>query len=257
LSEDTTLAKASAGQRLHPIGLFVNFVAGLPQLFVPIIAGIIGTRKTGSPHYIPYIILFALILSVLFRAISWMRFRYFTGEDDLRIESGLFERKARSIPYERIQDVSIEQKFLPRILGLAEVTFETGGGKGDEAKLRYVSTDTAAQLRDLVRSRKIEGSVTATQAESVQTDAPPLYAMDTRRLLTLGLFSFSLFIFALLFGVAQQLDFLLPFDVWDVRGWIGIAQGNGGGPRRIGADWHRFRCNPHLPERLRLSLGPQ
>ncbi len=35
------------------------------------------------------------------------------------------------------------------------------------------------------------------------------------RLLTFGLFSFSLVIFAVILGAVQQLEFLLPFDVWE------------------------------------------
>ncbi len=217
-----------AGERLHPLGLFVSFVAGIPQLFVPIAAGFVGTSKAGATHFLPYIILVALLVSLFFRALGWMRFRYHPGIDELRIESGVFERKVRSIPYERIQDVSIEQKLLPRLLGLAEVKFETGGGKGDEAKLSYVSTDAATQLRELVRSRKTGAEAVALPAHAGRIESPPLYAMDMRRLLTLGLFSFSLVIFAVLFGVAQQLDFLLPFDFWDLSGWIGIAKDQGG-----------------------------
>jgi putative membrane protein len=228
LNEEEISWATDAGERLHPLGLFVSVISGLPQLFVPILAGFFGTRQAGSTHYLPVIILAALMISVLFRSLGWMRFRYHSGADELRIESGVFDRKVRSIPYDRIQDVSIEQKFLPRMLGLAEVKFETGGGKGDEAKLSYVGTNTAGQLRELVRARKSEGVAEPATKQEVSQQVPPLYAMDMRRLLTLGLFSFSLFIFAVLFGVAQQLDFLLPFDFWDISGWIGIAEDRGG-----------------------------
>jgi putative membrane protein len=227
LNETAALPETAAGDRLHPLGLFVSLVAGIPQLFLPIIAGFFGTQRTGSTHYLPFIILAVLVFSVFFRSIGWMRFRYHTGADELRIESGILERTARSIPYDRIQDVSIEQKFLPRLLGLAEVKFETGGGKGDEARLRYVSTDTAEQLRELVRARKTEGTPIAVDDQSRPVEVPPLYAMDIRRLLTLGFFSFSLIIFAVLFGISQKLDFLLPFDVWDFGSWIGIVKDKG------------------------------
>ncbi len=58
-------------------------------------------------------------------------------------------------------------------------------------------------------------------------DAPPIFAMDGGRVFLFGLYSFSLVIFAVLGGVAQQLDFLLPFDFWDFKHWIGLAEERG------------------------------
>src|SRR5690606_29116365 len=58
-----------------------------------------------------------------------------------------------------------------------------------------------------------------------------LFAMDWSRLLTLGCYSFSLILFAVLAGAAQQFDFLLPFDLWDADGWARLAADNG-----LGAD---------------------
>jgi putative membrane protein len=224
---DTT----AEGQRLHPIGLFVCFITGLPRLFFPIIAGIFGSQKAGLSFYAPLIILAIICISLLYRWIDWLRFRYYIDADDIRIESGVLDRNARSIPYDRIQDVSIEQKLLPRLMGLAEVKFETGGGKGDEAKLSFVSTADAERLREVVRAHKSGvASVSATTEaapEAATTDPLPIYSMDTKRLVILGIYSFSLIIFAILFGVAQQFDFLLPFDFWDIRGWFEIAKERG------------------------------
>jgi putative membrane protein len=171
---------------------------------------------------------FAIVLftSLLFRWIAWLRTHYHIGEDDIRVERGLLSRTARSIPYDRIQDVSIEQKPLARLFGLGEVKFETGGGEGDDAKLSFVSLEEAGRLRETIRARK--SGVGAVHAETEDAiDTPPIFAMDTRRLVTLGFYSFSLVIFAVLGGAAQQLDFLLPFDLWDLRHWIGMAEERG------------------------------
>ncbi len=214
------------GERLHIVGLFVGFVTGLPQLVFPIIAAVFGVRSVNNPILIPIVILIALFFSLFFRWFGWMRFRYFIGEHDIRIEKGILSRTARSIPYERIQDVSIEQKPLARIMGLAEVKFETGGGAGDDAKLSYVGVPEAERLRELVRARKTGVTVEQVSGEEV-AETSPVFAMTAGRVFILGLFSFSLFIFAILGGAAQQLDFLLPFDFWDIRAWVGIAKDRG------------------------------
>lgn len=222
------LPQADEGQRLHVLGLFVGFVTGIPQLIFPIVAAVFGTRGTGEPMISVIAVTAILFFSLFFRWLSWMRFRYHIGEHDIRIESGVLSRNARSIPYERIQDVSIEQKPLARIFALGEVKFETGGGDGDDAKLSFVTTDEANRLREVVRAQK-SGAVVAVGEPEVtqQHQAPPIFAMDGKRVFTLGLYSFSLVIFAVLGGVAQQFDAFLPFEIWDFRHWIGLAEDRG------------------------------
>ena len=216
------------GERLHISGLFVGFVSGLPQLLFPLLAAIFGVRKSDNPALIPIIIAAVLALSLFFRWLGWRRFRYHVGADDIRVEKGILNRTARSIPYDRIQDVSIEQKPLARMMGLSEVKFETGGGDGDDATLRFVTLEEANRLRALIRARKAGLSEAEDAAPMVETeDAETIFAMDGKRVFILGLYSFSLIIFAVLGGLAQQFDFLLPFDFWDLKRWAGLAQESG------------------------------
>ena len=220
--------RADEGQRLHVLGLLVGFVTGIPQLIFPIVAAVFGTRGTGEPMISVIAVTAILFFSLFFRWLSWMRFRYHIGEHDVRIESGILSRTARSIPYERIQDVSIEQKPLARIFSLGEVTFETGGGDGDDAKLSFVSVDEAGRLREVVKAHKSGVVLAAGTEEPVDgADAHPVFTMDDKRVFIFGLYSFSLVIFAVLGGLAQQFDFLLPFEIWDFRNWIGIAEDRG------------------------------
>ena len=174
-----------------------------------------------APWLIPILIL-VIGFNLAGAWLSWYRLRYRIGASDVRVEQGIISRKARSVPYDRIQDVSLEQKLLPRLLGLVEVKFETGAGGKEELKLSYVSEDEGERLRETVRAL-VEGEDSASTA-SVPVDAAPsaetrsrtLFAMDTQRLFIFGLFNFSLVIFAVLLGALQQLEFLLPFDIWDM-----------------------------------------
>ncbi|MFN3452252.1 MAG: PH domain-containing protein, partial [Sphingorhabdus sp.] len=113
--------------------------------------------------------------------------------------------------------------------------FETGGGDGDDAKLSFVTLDEANRLRALIRSRKagVAVSVSADAPAHVEEDAHPIFAMDGKRVFVFGLYSFSLVIFAVLGGLAQQFDFLLPFDFWDFKHWIGLAEERGVSVDRI------------------------
>lgn len=215
------------GTRLHISGLIVGFVTGLPQLLLPLFAAVFGVRNSDNP-LIPAAIAAVLVLSVFFRWLIWLRFRYHVDADDIRIEKGILNRTARSIPYDRIQDVSIEQKLLARMMGLSEVKFETGGGDGDDATLRFVTLEEANRLRALIRARRAGAAVAQDVAPMVEAeDAETIFAMDGKRVFILGLYSFSLIIFGVVVALTQQFDFLLPFDWWDYKRWAGLAKESG------------------------------
>ncbi|TAF37382.1 MAG: hypothetical protein EAZ66_07180, partial [Alphaproteobacteria bacterium] len=116
------------------------------------------------------------------------------------------------------QDVSIEQKPLARLFDLGEVKFETGGGEGEDAKLSFVSMDRAEALRTTVRARKAEVGAAVTE-EFDSEERPPVFVMDNGRLVTLGLYSFSLVISYLLpyykrlFQIIQSSIVFKPFKL--------------------------------------------
>jgi putative membrane protein len=211
-------------KRTNPRGFIVQGLMALLRGGLPAFAALIGTGTIGLGLLVlaPAVIL-VLGFSFGIAWLKWSRLTYTTGPDNIRVEQGLLSRHARAVPYDRIQDVSLEEKLLPRLFGLAEVRFETGAGGKDEVSLAYLSLDEAARLRELVRERKAAVAERPTPAdegaEASESAAPVLFAMDNRRVLTFGLFEFSLVIFAVLLGAAQQFEFLLPFEPWDWTQW--------------------------------------
>ncbi|MEZ5681129.1 MAG: PH domain-containing protein [Erythrobacter sp.] len=211
------------GRRTDPRTFAVKAATMLARLVVPIAlasATILDKGEIGdlALYFLPFVLV-AIAASFAIAYLRWTRFTYAVRESDIRVESGILSRSARSVPYERIQDVSLEQKFLPRLFGLTEVKFETGAGGGDDLKLTFLSEGEGERLRELVRARR-DGKPDA--PEAVEIDEAPsqtLFAMNPRRVLTFGLFEFSLAVVAVAFGAAQQFDFLLPFEIWDVREW--------------------------------------
>lgn len=211
-----------AGMRLSKAGLIVRTVEGLRQGLFPALAAMFGAGSTGFGWLIGIGVFVAILtLTGVVAYLGWTRFRYFVGAEDIRVESGILSREARSVPFERIQDVSIEEKLLPRLFGLAQVKFETGAGGKDEVALTYVSKEEGERLREVVRDRREHGASAAATERSASgvpvTKAPQprgelLFAMPPERLFRFGLFEFSLIIFAVLAGAAQQLDFLVPWD---------------------------------------------
>lgn len=161
-------------------------------------------------------------IGTLFGYVAWRRLTYTIREQDIRVERGMFARSARSVPYERIQDVSLEQKLIPRLLGLVAVKFETGAGGGDDLSLTFLKEEHGEELRQLVRAWRDEheaGADVDRGAQPIAREAEPLFTMGPRRLFTFGLFEFSLAVFAVLAGLTQYADGFVDFEIWDPNIW--------------------------------------
>nr|WP_245197998.1 PH domain-containing protein [Sphingomonas kaistensis] len=158
----------------------------------------------------------------------WRRFSFRVGSDAIRIDSGILSRNQRTIPFDRVADVSIAQGPLQRLFGIARVTLETGGsGAGkEEGVLDGIALHRAEALREHVRTMRLGASGAAVgepAAVVIERDEdPPLFAMDLRRLLTLGMFNFSLAIFAGLFGASQTVGDALNIDPFERTFWTPI-----------------------------------
>ncbi len=231
------VATGDAGwQRLSPASLALSVVRLGPRSlnFLPAVAAL---GYTGNWIWIVPAILAFILISLAFAWLNWLRFRFLVGDDEVVIESGVLSRQHRTIPFDRIQDVSIEQGLVARALGIAKVGFETGaGGKENDASLDAIALEAAQALRTTIRAHRSTPAAiaTATAVETVDAAAPAaidpaedrlLFAMGPRQLLIAGLFNFSLAALAIVGAAMQFFDDLLPFDfnIFDPRDWIDIA----------------------------------
>jgi len=226
MSEPTT----AEPQRTAPISVVLGALGSVRSAIVPAIAVAFSGIGGGDRLLMALGVgLAAVVIGTAFSVIGWRRTTYTIGEADIRVESGVLSRSARSVPYERIQDVSLEAKPLPRLLGLVAVTFETGAGGGEDMSLAYLTKSEGERLRQLVRERREDEHAAVTSASAdpaahgrspADTDADAdtvLFAMGPGRLMTFGLFEFSLAVFAVLGGLLQYADNVI--DIWNVDKW--------------------------------------
>lgn len=229
----TTVEGEPDWQRLHPATLALA-VADLGPRSLNFLPAVAALGFTGNWVYIVPAIGAFLLISLAAAWFQWLRFRFLVGDDEVVIESGVFSRQHRTIPFDRIQDVSIEQGLVSRALGIAKVGFETGaGGKENDASLDAIALGSAQALRTTIRAHR-SGEVMASVTAETQDTAPAqedrlLFAMTPRQLLIAGLFNFSLAALAVVGAGMQFFDGLLPFDfnVFNPMDWIEIAEGYG------------------------------
>jgi len=228
----------SVPRNTAPLSVLVGAISGLKNAVFPAVAAAFSIGIGGAGLLIGLGVGAAIaVLSALFSYIHWKRLTYTIGTADIRVESGVLSRSARSVPFERIQDVSLEQKLLPRLLGLVAVKFETGAGGGEDLSLAYLTDDDGEELRQLVRERRdgqdaragaglgaVDGEI---QAPPPQEDGEPLFAMGPGRLFSFGIFEFSLAVFAVLAGLTQYAGSFIDFEIWDPDLWVSTLEDQG------------------------------
>ncbi|MCL9997764.1 MAG: PH domain-containing protein [Erythrobacter sp.] len=217
-------------RRAAPLGIVIGALGAVRSAVLPAIAIAFSGVGGGGGFLVALGVgVAAVAIGVAISYIGWRRLTYTISEADIRVESGILSRAARSVPFERIQDVSLEAKLLPRLLGLVAVKFETGAGGADDLALAYLTAAEGERLRQLVRERREDEAELAAAASADPAAPAParaaddagevLFALAPGRLLTFGLFEFSLAVFAVLGGALQYLDNVTGIDVWNVDPW--------------------------------------
>ncbi len=212
-------------RRLDPRTIVVRSLRGLLSFILAVPAILAWSRGEGAS--VGFVAAGAGLLLVVLLVSSWLRWRAFTYQvlpGQLVIAHGLIRRTRRSIPAERIQDVSITQGPLSRLIGLAEVRVETGGGEADEGRLNSVSLSEAHRLRGVLRSIRTTGGVAEVGAPEAEEVGDTLFRMGLPRLLFSGLFNFSLVWIAAIFGALQYFDQALGYDQDRWLDLFGVAE---------------------------------
>ena len=207
-------------ERLHPLYLLTGLGQSLKGAWGVLAGGAYFAAKGYWWALMVMATLFA-VFSLGALCVRWLKLEYRVGSHEIRIDSGFLHRTSRAIPFDRVTDVDLEQGPIQRLLGLAKVKLETGasgGGKEEEGVLHTISLARAEALREHIRARR--GFAVVPGAAEAAAEGPPLYAMGTGRVLTAGLFSFSLAVIAGLFGISQTMGDALGFDPFERRFWI-------------------------------------
>ncbi len=228
--------------KLHPISALINFLKGLKELILPFVIifganlfredGISGMFNQGWQGLLPLLIGGVVLVFMLIAGIiKWKRFVYWFEDGELRIEYGLFVKKKRYIPFERIQSLNYIEGIFHRPLGLVKVKVETAGsGKAGqaEAELTAIYRAEADRIEQEMHMAKrgyaaqaetagemLYGPVEAQTLREEVADEPArvLYRMSMKELLVLATTSGGIGV--VISGVAlflSQFSELIPYD---------------------------------------------
>lgn len=175
-------------RRLHPLtgllrtGQYAVYGLGMPVFVLGALLGILGVNVDAG------LIIQAMavggVLGATYGLASYLRYRYELRPETLVVTEGVFARREREVPVERVQNVDVHRELLHRLLGLAIVRIETAGGTGSEAELDFVSAGEAERLQEGIRRRRAdlaEGREASRPEQTTDTavDAPTKDAAAT------------------------------------------------------------------------------
>ena len=158
---------------------------------------------------VPATILGILLLDVSIRYSQYRRYRYQVRSDEIVIRHGVFDRRERRIPFDRVQNMDVVQTPLQRMLGVGTLYFETAGGRESEATMRVLALEEIDSIRERV-SEKGKAFKTDEQPQGdASEDDGLLLRLSPAELVKLGLVRNQvLLFFGALATLAGQANFI-------------------------------------------------
>lgn len=223
---ETERHEGATPRKLHPVTLLQRFLISLPG-FAAVLFATWRSPDSGSWITLGVTIIYAVVALPLIY-LRYQRFSYWITSSELVIRSGVMTRQHRNIPLEKIQNVEIVQRLIPRLTSTARVQVVTAGSSSAEGVLEFVSLEEAERIRSIVRdySRAAErlsrvrrapgarGSVSVAAEKSITEtradEAAPgtegrrlLLELGIGRVLLSGAYRFSLLYIAIIFSLIQ------------------------------------------------------
>lgn len=202
-------------KRIHPVGMILNFVRMIKSYIVPaIIFFFVSSNESFNLYLIvggSLLILLVMVISIL----EWWKFTYIIVDGELRIEHGVFVKKKRYIPIERIQTINITAGIIQQIFGLVKVQIETAGsGIEAEGSLTAIKKQEADRIQEEISKYKqlSKSSIAGSEQEEVILDLPN-YKMTIKDLLVAASTSSGIgVIISAVAAFVSQFDEFIPYE---------------------------------------------
>ncbi|MBD8038286.1 PH domain-containing protein [Solibacillus sp. A46] len=214
--------------KLHPVTAIINVVKALKDLLIPIVIIIVANgfnfnldyrSETFFSEMIPLFILVIVVFGTMVSGlIKWWTFVYWYEDSELRVEYGLFVKKKRYIPFDRIQNLNYKEGIFHRLFKLVQVQVETAGSKSGkpEAELTAVTRAAADDVEIQMKKAKQKTPIESELMEVVEEEEAPstiLHKMKVPELLLLASTSSGIgVVLAGVFAVFSQFAEFIPFD---------------------------------------------
>ncbi|MEZ7790481.1 PH domain-containing protein [Niallia circulans] len=199
--------------RLHPVSIIYVILKRLREFIFPFIGIIVlGGKPTDWSLYTILGASLLLLIILISGFLSWYFFTFYVVGNELRMEYGVFIKKKRYIPFERIQSIDFTEGIFHRPFSLVKVKIETAGGAEAEGELTAISKKVAQELKRYIIQKKNEQIETDEMIEEVEPAQQEIYRITSKKLVILASTSGGVgVIISAIFAFISQFDDLIPY----------------------------------------------
>ncbi|WP_214132536.1 PH domain-containing protein [Alteromonas oceanisediminis] len=188
------LEQFSGWQRVKPVAMlyFIDkLIRAVIANVIVLVPMFLGVRSFFNQNTLwGYAILSALFCLLIAYVVSaYLTFQFKIEGQQIDIRRGLFSKLRLNIPFDKIQDVKIEQPFYYRMSDSCVVIFDTAGSAKQEATIVAMTVANAETLREVVQqTASTMSTLTATETStSVPASASPLLERNISDLVIHGI----------------------------------------------------------------------
>ncbi|WJG08030.1 PH domain-containing protein [Aliiglaciecola sp. LCG003] len=171
-------------QRLSPIAILyfiasgIKLAAGNMIYIVPALAISYSTLQE-KPHVWLPVVIAVIAFIVLSSVLQYVFYTFRLKGQTVEIRSGVLSKKNINLPFERIQNVTIEQPLYYRLNNHACLQLDTAGSAKQEAKIVALPMDYAKYLKSQILQQK-SIQINEPSAEEKQPQSPTEQLINSR-----------------------------------------------------------------------------
>ncbi|MFP7478368.1 PH domain-containing protein [Terribacillus saccharophilus] len=211
-------------RRYHPANLLFGIAKTVRNWIFPLIITIFFNNTDGWGTYAKYFILGMIVLSIASSILRWFTEKYIADERAFHLYSGIFSKSSRTVPYDKIQNVTKHTNLLHRLLRLTAIKFETGS-KEKAVEFEVLTKEEASRLEQLTKGNvqeqapikdtviseeDLEDENTVSEQSVPRTEKKTIHFKPTKKELIRASFTSLSFILV----VPLLISFVLKFDIF-------------------------------------------
>ncbi len=199
-------------KRIHPVGMILNLIKAIKSYIASFIVLFFvgGNIDFNIYFFLGIVAIFAFMLLSSF--LEWLKFKYWIEDGEFRIEHGVFVKKKRYIPIERIQSINIRAGIIQQIFRLVKVQIETAsGGIEAEAVLTAIKKEDVHTIEQAISIYK--NGATLSQDDDEKEIELPTYKISKKELLIAASTSSGVgVILSAIAAFISQFDEIIPYE---------------------------------------------
>lgn len=186
--------KFNSPQRQSKVGIVIMFADTLQKFLRASWAPLAIMIYRMPSDALLYMVLGTIVIFLLIGVVAYLRYRNFTffldeDKQEFVIHSGILSKKRLSIGLDKIQQVSINQNIIQKLIGVYSLDVDTAGSGGKEVGIRAIDHNSAQILKARLLERETERSETDPTSEVPEENIKPIIKISLASLLKVGITS--------------------------------------------------------------------